>query len=613
MAETGQYVDPNANIINLTLKNILTGDEETKIKNYKELFGNSVKEIKKDKEGNPLITLAKDGKEQTFYINRPNETLSDWIQDTPQFALDTAIFMLGSKGLGALGTGIASKFPMIGKAGSAISSVLNPTVQKIGTEGFKAGAIELTKEAVATEGEMEKSVRDAGIEALSSMAMDTAIAGATRVPNVLSKLPTKLGGDLAGSMRKKVGEWMYGSTFDPYWKYGEKITNVLKGDFNKELSVGGDKAFAGSLGALPLGEKTKNIIEKTIETENKKIKVNDLAREIVREMPISDAEKSLLAKNVTAEKAEVIIASDMVRTIRENAKNFQKSLVESLKDANGNHTENSIRISKLDPIEFITTVGKNNNPEYVNIYHVITDYVNSPSPFKTKPSELLTGSGIELKNIETRAMAQTLGENPKTIQEYIENYNKNITQIYKNLPDAPPNTKMVKDGKVVPVAKRDENGNIVEPKLLNIDTYFKATDEDFKWLKNVLNHASFIGGLAGTGMGFFTKSPMSGAITGLVAYSGLELLGNVIQKNPKATIDAIQDLAKIQKATIDPKTGHLISGLTPEQVISAKRFLFTKDVGDFGKYLMHTIRRNSELRQDWRQKGEEATAPSPVE
>jgi hypothetical protein len=567
--ETGSFLPYDAGMFDnamLTIQNMLTGDDETKLKNIKKTFKGNFVESRKTPQGEIFFKLKKfDYRTQKseikeFSLNNINRDFVDYAKDAPEVVVDAAIFYLGSKGLGSLG-GMATKIPYVGpaiKTGFEAASKLLPTATPIVSEGIKAGITEFTKETIATEGDTRKATYDAGTEGVMSIVMDTVIAGATRMPYLASKLPTMMGGDVVGSMRKKVGELVYGS-------------------------FGGDKAMGGALGALPLGQQSESIIRTAVDASDpkNKIPVNKLAQQIVKEMPIADAEKAILAKNVRADSAELIIAVDVRNGLRDSAKQIQDKVVAQLAP-NGVMDENTMKISQMDPLQFINGLyGRKENWQGRQIMDLLNDYIDSPSPFKTKPSELIN-KGLSTTRVETLAHAITLGSEPKTIQEYVEKYNKALVDEYKKLPDGDKRKKEI-------------------PAMMDIDNFFKSTDEKTKWLKEKLGTVSLVSGAIGAVGGGMASGGMASVGGGAVSWAGAELLGNIVQKNPKATIDAIKHLAMVQKAGVHKETNLLVSGLSAEELVSAKRFLATKDMADFTRYLGHTVRRQSELRQSVRE------------
>lgn len=581
-ADTGRYIDPTAPVDKLILKGLMSGDENTKIKNYKEIFGESFKEVKKDPSGSPMITLSKDGKEETFYVNRPNETIQDWIQDTPEFVMNSAIFILGSKGLGALAntkyvapvTNVVSKVPGLGFMASKTPTILG--------EGAKAATTEFAKETVAS-GDPVKATYDAGVEGAMNIAMDSVLKAGGQVPYYATKLPVV--GEKLGQLRSNIGKMIFG--------------------------IGGDKEFAKNISALPNNQSTKKIVQKLVKSQDEESKVNDLAREIIRDMPIGDAEKAKLAKEALGERAELIVGAEIRTTLNKQIKTFKEQFLVSLEDSQGLISDTALaeKIMKMDPLEFVSSAeGKvfinNIDPDF-NAEHILNltnDYMASPSPWKIKPSQIGLGdygdawSRGEIgfpNHLQPYLHSMTLKTKPQTLEEYINNYNKFSNEVGQRVYNDPT------------ISREEKDKILAEVNQLDINKYFKATDAKQASIKDIINKSSMVSGALGSAIGGFSGGfNPTGLAYGAVTGGAVKLIGDMVTRNPEVTIDAIKNLSRIQRAII--KDNKLVSAITPEQMITAKRFLSTKDAMDFAKYLTQSIRRNSELQETWRQKGTQA-------
>jgi len=574
----------------MSLKNMFTGDENTKIDNIKQAFDKNFKGQGIDKDGNKFITLGKDstGESQNFYVDAPNENMTNFLLDTNQFAFDTAVFLLGSRFLGGVGAKMGIG-PAVG-----LTNILR--------EGGKAGIIELGKESFAS-GDPIKATYDAGIEGLMSVAVDSAFR---YLPMGIAKTITKLPfgvGDLAEKAQAKVGKMLYGGDPDlatalsfsnrdsisknavdelatDEWKTISKMNHREKMNYLKEK--GASSVYRLTSGSAPI----------------KKQAFADIVTDIFRNAPIPDKERRELVSNIYSNKSQMKMSYILLDDIRK----FEEGLLEEMGQA-------------MEPAQFEQLLGnddlKNKMLEtmfksfddakvtnyYSNLWnskkilenYTSRDWVEGMST-PNDVVQMLSGDVLMLSSPHKmiKLQAEIDASSAVNIEDYVKKYNSSLRREIIKRED-----ELVKANK----------GNLKKIDYedlspLDINKIFKEKDASTKKLLDRINRVKMFGttgiGIGGVMGGLDLGSTIG---TGAMAYAGGELIEYMVAKQPKVFIQALKNLTE--------RDAIVKNRITPEQLITMRKFKSTGDIKDFFRYLTQTYRRQSKVRQDLRQFTEE--------
>jgi len=544
-------------VMKTAFMDMFTNTPQGRLDNLKGLFKDNFLGQETDDNGNVLVKIRKGDETEKFYLDAPNEDLMAVVADSPDFIFEAMKFYYGSKGMGAIG----------GKMG------IGPSLSKIGTsirEGLKGGIVEGATTGLTT-GDTGATLQDAGVEAGSSILMDTAIGGLGLVGKTARKIPFV--GEKISNAQGAMGKWLLGS-------------------------MGGNKPLGETLGVMSDTKSTRDKLRKAIEPrKDSKQRVSNFAEQIIRDsddIPL-DTRKELL-RDIRGTKSEYIVGTSMLQQTNKVVKGMKDEVLEDMRSM-GFDDKVLQDMKGMSDILFLDHAQRHGflpkNSKLSEDISLLRGYLDNPEFAELKPSDILDGrwkdanawfkdNGVSIDERDTHIyiQSQLMKRNPKTLKEYLDTQNEIADELIK---------KVHKSGISGDRAQKALT-NIGRAKI-NVDSIMPKDSDALRQIKQLFSDSPIATGLAG-GLAF-------GDVTGGVATGGFALLMKTMAKeNPKGLVDKLSRLAYLQRASIDSaKTNKgfyrpsIVGGMSPEQLITAKRYLKTREVKDLMGYLGHNIRR----------------------